>query len=385
MLLAHLTSSTEIKNHEICMEYHLHEGSDHWWISVLKEQININTINAIIKSIKRLAKLRGQKLNNITLVVNDTINVAKVKNTDGIRVTAINFYRMVVYYHKYHATRYINSTKVRQKFNTTYKPNQHQALFLVGKPYQPHRTPILIEAIERGLKNRLVYSWNPGKPGSEVFNRVKECVARVIGERDMVDFGNQHHSWLDISKDFPVINKEENFFHYSGFPFDKELFKNTSLSIVPETNHIKTEDLDLSWTTEKIWRAIANHHPFVLIGEPGIVSRLRSFGYDTWDAFLKHDQYYANSFWNNIDNQATKLAVDNVEYFLNQDLCIDNISDIAKNNSDLMDQQTKEEIAVTFDNDYSKFEFFISSGQHSNLDEGKGMKDVINDLKTLKT
>lgn len=377
MLYAHLNSTIDINEHLHFIQTSLVEKSDIWWVSILKEQSNITSINEIIKVLKQIGNEKNQKLSNIRLVVNDTTDLSKLKNLDGIKVTSINFYRMLTYYYKYHAKYQEHPHNIDQQFNNEFTGKKNKVLFLMGKPYQPHRTPILVELINRNLKDKLIYSWNPGRPGSEVFNSVKDIVTRAFEDKiDFNKFVQLHTCWLDIPENFPILNAEETCYHYTGFPFDASLYNDTSLSIVSETDHVTTMNVGFPWTTEKLWRAIANHHPFVLIGDCKIIAKLRKLGYETWDSFLKHDQYEANRYWNNIDRKAIEMTVDNIEYFVSNNKCIDTIKQLVKKNSELMDQQTCAEIDETFDGDYDVFRTFMKNSKYLNLSEGKAIADI---------
>lgn len=373
MLYAHLNSSTDINIHMSVLRSNLVEKSDMWLVSMLREQIDVNVVNKVISILKEHAKEKKQKLSNIKLIVNDTADLSKLKNLDGIKVFSINFYRMLTYYYKYQE----HPKKTDQQFNNEYIGKNNKALFLMGKPHQPHRTPVLVELINRNLKDKLVYSWSPGSPKSHVFKLVKNIVTKIFeGEIDFYNFSQLYAQRLDISEQTPIFNLNETCYHYTGFPFDVSLYKNTSLSIISETNHSSYLDINFPWTTEKLWRAIANRHPFILVGECGIITKLRKLGYETWDSFLKYDQYTANSFWNITDRKAVEMAVDNIEYFLSSDKCIDTIKQLTKKNADLMDQHVSEEIDKVFGGDLELFRNFVKESKYLNLSEGKAFKNI---------
>ena len=374
MMCAHLTTGMDVEQHLDCLQTSLFKKSDTWWVAAgLRELHTIENVNEIIRLVRQHAEAKKQSLCDIRVIINDTIDLSKVKNAEDIKLFSINFYRMLTYYHKYHT----KHQDCPQQFNSEYEAKENKALFLMGKPYQPHRTPVLVELIERGLKDKLVYSWNPGRQSSEVFKATEFWVRELIGENyDFKNFARLHVCKLDIPDHVPLFDTSETCYHYTGFPFDASLYYNTALSIVSETNHINMLDSSLPWTTEKIWKAIANHHPFIIIGEPGIVAKLRNLGYETWDSFLKHDQYKANKFWDTNYKSAISMNVDNVEYFLKQDKHRHTIKSLAKKNADLMDEQVRDEINNIFDNDTDLFEQFIKNARYPNLAEGKAIKDI---------
>lgn len=381
MLLAHLHLYQDEESFMRLLSSRLTEKNDIWWISILNEKINIDHLNTMLLLIKQFATDNKQKLSNIRLVINDSVDTSKLKTTYGIKIGIINYFRMLTYYHKYHNVCSADSNMINQQFNCRYSNKKNKALFLLGKPHRPHRTPVLIELIRRGMKNKLTYSWHPGRPGSKLFESVKHSITYDIGnDFDLESFSRLHSATLDISEKQPMFHEDESCYHYSGFPFDMSLFENTSCSIVCESEYITTEK-NLPWTTEKIWRAIANHHPFILIGESGIIPKLRTLGYETWDSFLKHDQHRANLFWvdrGNFDSIAVKMATDNVEYFLNNPACEDKLRHLALKNSNLMDKHVQEEIEQVFDGDINLFERLMNGSKYDNLHKGKSINDIIN-------
>lgn len=75
--------------------------------------------------------------------------------------------------------------------------------------------------------------------------------------------------------------------HCPGWPYDHTLFSDTKISIIPETFYFKNH---ACFVTEKTFKAIYNHHPFVIMGTPGILKRLRNRGYRTFGALC--DEMY---------------------------------------------------------------------------------------------
>jgi hypothetical protein len=67
--------------------------------------------------------------------------------------------------------------------------------------------------------------------------------------------------------------------HCPGYPYDPSLFTDTRVSIVPETYYFKSQ---AKFITEKTYKAIYNHHPFVIMGPPGVLHSLQQRGYQTF-------------------------------------------------------------------------------------------------------
>lgn len=67
--------------------------------------------------------------------------------------------------------------------------------------------------------------------------------------------------------------------HCPGYPYDHTLFSDTRVSIIPETYYFATH---AKFVTEKTYKAIHNHHPFVLMAAPGMLTQLQHRGYCTF-------------------------------------------------------------------------------------------------------
>lgn len=70
--------------------------------------------------------------------------------------------------------------------------------------------------------------------------------------------------------------------HCPSYPYDhKMLFTDTKISLVPETFFYSNQP---SFITEKTYKTIYNHHPFTILGTPGILAVLKKRGYKTFDS-----------------------------------------------------------------------------------------------------
>jgi len=306
--------------------------TDCWWLGAVKEIVDPQCLNLQLEVIKHYAIKVGQDFKKINLVVNTTID------TDDIHcdfnIFSLDTFRAIVYYYKHYA---------EQKFSTQYNPCD-KVLFLIGKPDRIHRTPLLIELIQRNLKENLLYSWYPTAPGDHVFNRVLKTVNESPYKNiDLVNFSKIHTQLLDVLETSLTNNSKTNF-HYSGFPFDCSLFEQTSISLVSETD-LRSNPL---WLTEKIWKTVANHHPFIIAGPAGLASHLRKQGYETWDSFLIHDQDEANSYWYTNPKKGLEMVVDNVDFFIKNNYAKNNLNELAQYNSDLLDIHVQQDIEKNF-------------------------------------
>lgn len=79
-----------------------------------------------------------------------------------------------------------------------------------------------------------------------------------------------------------------------GWPFDPEIFKNSSISYVCETYDIDKGNFSYL-VTEKFYRSIINKHPFVVQASPGQLHSVKSLGFETFSSIIdeSYNEYQA--------------------------------------------------------------------------------------------
>tara|TARA_B100001094_G_scaffold156699_1_gene151700 strand:- start:1015 stop:1947 length:933 start_codon:yes stop_codon:yes gene_type:complete len=125
-----------------------------------------------------------------------------------------------------------------------------QFLFLGGKPEKANRKPLLDLLLSNPtIKNKLTWS--------------------MFGVNESPD----------------KIERDSN--HYLGYPYDPMLYKMTNISIIAETHYSDNQEFH---PTEKIYRAIANMHPFIVASTPYFLTKLHQKGYKTFNTLF--DEFY---------------------------------------------------------------------------------------------
>ena len=320
------------------------------------ELIDTELLKDQLALIERVVQQAGLSDHQITLIFNNTVNLDQI-HTPYVK-HQLNFWRAVAYWHKYF--------NPEQEFAKQWHAG-NQALFLIGKPDSCHRAGWLCSMIHSDLLDQLIYSFNPGL-NTPIQERTQQMFDSLGWNVDAAAFGETYQRWLDITVETITPGCGVSL-HYTGFPFRHELYQDTSLSLVSETetskNLISPPGAQYAWSTEKIWRAIANHHPFVAICQPELIEYLTDAGYNVWDHLLVHDQLTANrqTDW----NVRLKLANENVKYFLNGPQC--GVQVVAEKNAMLMDQHVQQDIDRIFHADTEVFSQFISDVKYGNLVE----------------
>lgn len=176
-------------------------------------------------------------------------------------------------------------------YSTLWKYDTNKILYLMGKPYKFHRLGLLYVLLEK-FGPDLVYSFDPGRKSLEMGYEIFEALDIPI---DYKKFAEQSARDLDFEyKQCRLENQIYETSHYSGYPYDHNLYKDTVMSIVSETmfNNKQHEIL-----TEKTWRPIINHHPFLFVGPLHCHLRLKDYNFELWHGPLyrtKNTQQWLN-------------------------------------------------------------------------------------------
>lgn len=219
-------------------------------------------------------------------------------------------------------------------------PDNKKALFLIGKPLKRQRIGLLHHFYVNTLLDYLDYSLY--FPASQTnINAIKELDIDYLQDDSYISgflTDIQKPSLdIDISKCY-----ETNVFEYTGFPTNLRYYKNTCLSIVSENSFLMEPiNMYMPYLTEKLYRAVINHHPFIIIGDIGTNEYLRSIGYKTFEKFFL-------PYTNRISTEA-ELILDwtakSVKHFMdNLDNNIDEIRDMVTHNYNHYINQTESEL-----------------------------------------
>ena len=223
-------------------------------------------------------------------------------------------------------------------------PNVKKALFLIGKPLKRQRIGLMHHFYKNNLLDYLDYSLHFPVTGINV-NQIKALNIDYLQDHRYIsklltDIQKPSID-IDISKCY-----DTNVFEYTGFPTNLKYYKNTCLSIISENSfeinpNNFTNSIDMPYLTEKLYRAIINHHPFIIIGDTGINEHLLSLGYKTFDKFFL-------PYTDRISTEAELIlewTAKSIKHFMdNLDNNIDEIREIVTHNFYHFMQQTEQEL-----------------------------------------
>ena len=179
----------------------------------------------------------------------------------------INFFLLLVY------QRLLVKCESPMATHWSYDKN-NKFLFLTGKPNKPHRIRLLYKLKQQNLLDHATWS---------LFMDQKNYYSTraLLPELSELEF---YKFYLEYEKnpDKIEIVTEQGRFHYSGIPYNVELYQTSLFQIISETLFGKTSP----WLTEKTWLTIINQRPFLLAGPVGTLARLQDMGFRTFENYL---------------------------------------------------------------------------------------------------
>ena len=256
-------------------------------------------------------------------------DTAKSLTNDRKNVHYLNTWGYITYKHS------INRHKNR------WHPESKKALFLIGKPVKHQRIGLMNEFYRSNLLDYLDYTLH------FPYSRENTNAIRELGIDSLQDENYLREFLTDIqrpSNDIVLENQITNTgFEYTGFPTDLKYYKNTCLSIVSENSFYfyPIGERPTPYLTEKLFRAIVNYHPFIVIGDSGITDYIKSLGYKTFDDFFvpSNDTTFINT------ETTMAWAAKSVKYFIdNVDQNKDAIRELVSHNFNHFMNQTEQEI-----------------------------------------
>lgn len=165
-------------------------------------------------------------------------------------------------------------------YSTEYSSGDNKGLFLIGKPDKPHRIGLLKKFYESNKLDSILWSLN-----------VNDSLKQKIKDDYFSEYTSEEFDKFIVNCTKTLDYKfTGSVFAHIGFPYDTALYQNTRFSIVSETwatGYTANEgNIDRPLITEKTWRAIANHHPFIMLGPQYNITWLDNKGFDTFTEYM---------------------------------------------------------------------------------------------------
>lgn len=298
-------------------------------VELIEQEINLTTSDQIIglllndgllyskddwflTSLEKIYNHALQKKKKIKLLVGMCADSASYLKSHGIdiEVEFFNFSHWMV------AKSYEARVSAKRWNNAS-----NRFLFLGGVPSRNNRIVLLSKLHEAGLLSHCDWSFFP--PWTD--DDKKWCRNSLSHYSDL-----QYNNFIDFvdrriddvywkSKEYSKLNgselKQRNIYETQylndvGY-IDPGIYEKTLFSLVSEGNAFPPAD-NFSFLTEKIWRSVANKHPFILVGYPEQYLYAKRIGLKTFENFFDFPNFYL------IDDELERLdkIVHNTKNFL---------------------------------------------------------------------
>lgn len=187
--------------------------------------------------------------------------------------------------------------------STRWRHDAEKFLFLTGKPNKDHRIGLLYQLDRKGLLDRCTWSLH-------VHDINIEQSIKILQRLNCPD----PTQWIACHLQNPdkvriIVQPASNAFHYTGIPFDTNLYEDAKFQLISESQYSNATP---PWASEKTGLALANKNPFIVASAPGTLKALNDLGFVTFDKFCLHKDYDLE-----IDDKIRMTQiVENVEYWL---------------------------------------------------------------------
>ena len=124
---------------------------------------------------------------------------------------------------------------------------------------------------------------------------------------DLKSYEDSLFSKLPLEIDGVELNEKK----WSYEKFDNKFYLDSYFQIIAD-NHFDSYS-DQIHLTEKVWKAITNFQPFIYIGHPNALKKLREFGFKTFEPFIDEsydDEYDKDKRFKMIQEQISRLVCD---------------------------------------------------------------------------
>lgn len=215
------------------------------------------------------------KIKELRLLVNDSMSHADLDKNYFDEIFFFDFFC----YQCYYLTHYLG-----QKLNTVWNSKSNKGLMFLGKPMKKNRIGLVYLFYRQQLLTNIKFSLYIPEHLKE---NTRNYLPEIISDSEYNQFLNDvNYTKLD---EIDYIEQPDSMHFGNGFPYDTELFSSTSYSIVSETQSSFISNKQLQFTTEKTYKAILNHHPFIIAGSQFFLENLKLRGYKTFENYLPYN------------------------------------------------------------------------------------------------
>ena len=232
------------------------------------ETLDINSINEMHKHIPELKRVNES---DILLLHNVSDILCGIPISSPYQTHALDYYLLDTYYKCLIRGHPFDSTKVNERKNGLN--------LLIGK---------LKTRFARFLTSYYFYKHDLLKDAVLGINAYPDDIQGMMNnhpEYNDIDYYNTILKYLGPADHTRITDSNEGISSSTGWPFDPNIFKNSSVSYICETFDVDRSSYPYLMT-EKIYRSIVNNHPFIIQAGSGQLDLVKSFGFKTFNEFI---------------------------------------------------------------------------------------------------
>jgi len=163
--------------------------------------------------------------------------------------------------------------------NKSWNHNATKFLCHTGTPHKFNRTVLIYNLYKEGLLDNCEYSY-------PAFSKeVQDSCRPLLPNLEHDEF----YTWInEVCKEASVDNYSNGNPHNDwlwGLSPEQELVKNMLFNVTVETWFCEIQNT-MPFLTEKTWKPIINCLPFIHVGEPGSLQKLKNLGYRTFEDYF---------------------------------------------------------------------------------------------------
>jgi hypothetical protein len=174
-------------------------------------------------------------------------------------------------------------TKLKQvTTNTSWNPDTNRFLFLTGKPLGKNRALLLKKFMDQGLEKNCIWSFFVN---NETYQKTQQILE--LNDDQFADFVKKYSR----SPDDAVAPLASLPSCYESIPYGHAMhamYEQTSFRVISETQFKNQR----CFITEKTWITINNYHPFIMAATPGLLDKLQSMDFQTFQNYQEIPNYH---------------------------------------------------------------------------------------------
>lgn len=247
------------------------------YISILYESPCYSKWKKIVSTVKNLFPDK-----KVVVIINSTIATSdpNYKNVGVDEVFLCHYFLLKDY------RRIVVNNESKQSVN--WDSNSTKFLFFTGKPNRSHRIGTMYKFYEENYLDKMNWSFFMfDEMRDDAKSQLRQCFS--ISDEKFDEFVSS--SLNDPEGINELYTKTQ---HYDGIPYNFKNYDNALFSVITETgyNPLFGPEYNAVWITEKTWKPIINHLPFIVISsDNNFVKKINEYGFKTFDYLYSSLEY----------------------------------------------------------------------------------------------